>query len=89
MFILACGGPSYARLRFNIGPGGETELDVAVDYGQPFAGSDFEAWEAEYLANVHLAPIPTIPKRVQHLEPISQMKGGIDDFDYSWEPFEL
>ena len=52
MFILACGGRSYARLRFNVGPGGDVRIPVEIDYSRPFAPSDFDAWEAEYKANV-------------------------------------
>jgi len=52
MFIIARDGTTYARLRFNIGPGGETTLPVRVDYSQPFAASDFAAWKQEYLAKV-------------------------------------
>ena len=36
MFVLARGGQSYARLRFNIGPGGEMPIPVSVDYSRPF-----------------------------------------------------
>ena len=53
MFILAEGGQSYARLRFNVGPAGSIVLPVQVDYGRPFGSSDVAAWEAEYLANIH------------------------------------
>lgn len=52
MFILASQGPSYARLRFHVGPRAEFEIPVHVDYGRPFGGCDPEAWEHEYLANV-------------------------------------
>jgi len=52
MFILARGGRSYARLRFHVGPGGDIELPVQVDYTRPFAASAHEAWLAEYKANV-------------------------------------
>jgi len=52
MFILARGGQSYARLRFNVGPGGAVEVQVAVDYGRTFSCPDFAAWNEEYLANV-------------------------------------
>ena len=52
MFILARGGRSYARLRFHVGPGGDIELPVQVDYARPFAASDHAAWLAEYRANV-------------------------------------
>lgn len=55
MFILTRTGQCYARLRFNIGPGGEMIIPVEVDYSQPFGSSDFEAWDAEYRANVTTA----------------------------------
>ena len=48
MFILAREGQTYARLRFNAGPGGQLLIPVEVDYGQPFEGSDQELWKAEY-----------------------------------------
>jgi hypothetical protein len=52
MFILACGGQTYARLRFNIGPRGEMTIPVSVDYSLSFAPSDFAIWQTEYEANV-------------------------------------
>jgi proteasome lid subunit RPN8/RPN11 len=55
MFILACGGQTYARLRFNVGPGVETTIAATVDYSRPFEGSDVAAWEQEYQANVAAA----------------------------------
>lgn len=58
MFILARGGECYARLRYNVGPGIDVELPVEVDYGQPFAATDFEAWQEEYELNVHQPPDP-------------------------------
>jgi len=53
MFILAQGGRTYARLRFNVGPGGSVETSAEVDYNRPFAASDEGAWAEEYRANVH------------------------------------
>jgi hypothetical protein len=48
MFILARGGQSYARIRFQAGPGGQVILPVRVDYKRPFVGSDHDAWRHEY-----------------------------------------
>jgi hypothetical protein len=61
MFILARGGQSYARLRFNVGPGNEVLIPVEVDYTRPFSGSDIELWHKDYLANVRVPP-PAPPK---------------------------
>jgi hypothetical protein len=57
MFILARNGQCYARLRFNAGPGGELLIPVEIDYRLPFGPSAFEAWEAEYKANVRISPL--------------------------------
>ena len=53
MFIIARTGKTYCRLRFNVGPGGETVLPVEIDYRQSFPGSDTALWQAEYDQNVH------------------------------------
>jgi len=52
MFVLGRTGKTYVRLRFNVGPGGEGEIPVEVDYRRPFGPSDHEAWETEYRAHV-------------------------------------
>lgn len=54
MFILAHGGDSYARLRFNVGPCSSQRIAVEVDYTRPFAFTDFDAWREEYDCNVRL-----------------------------------
>ena len=57
MFILASGGATYVRLRFNTGPGSEAEIAVDIDYTHPFAASVEQTWEEEYLANVLAVPL--------------------------------
>ncbi len=57
MFILARGGETYARLRFNAGPGGDVIIPVRVDYSGPFLGTDHEAWAREYELNVRAESI--------------------------------
>jgi len=54
MLILANGGDVYARLRFNVGPGGEVMIPVEIDYSCSFAASDPEAWELEYQTNIEV-----------------------------------
>jgi len=53
MFVLAQGGKTYARLRFNMGPGGNIVIPVEVDFAAPFGPSQRDAWEAEYKANIN------------------------------------
>ena len=53
MFVLARGGKTYARMRFNVGPGGNIVIPVEVDFAAPFGPSQRDAWEAEYKANIN------------------------------------
>ncbi len=52
MLIVAMDRSIYCRLSFNVGPGGQVLIPVEVDYTAPFEGTDHEAWDAEYAANV-------------------------------------
>ena len=52
MFVVAQDSSTYARLRFNAGPGGEVEIPVCVDYSFEFDAADFEVWKQQYMANV-------------------------------------
>lgn len=59
MFILARGGETYARLKFDYGPGAELRVPVAIDWDAPFPASDHDAWVAEYECCVRpIAPSP-------------------------------
>jgi len=62
MFILAQDNSAYAQLRFNIGPGGQMEIPVQVDFSKPFAASDQDAWEAEYQVTIHAERLSVTPK---------------------------
>ena len=54
MFILARGGQTFARLRYNSGPGVDVQIPVEVDYCQPFAASEQGRWGEEYAASVRM-----------------------------------
>jgi proteasome lid subunit RPN8/RPN11 len=51
MFILACGGETYARMRADSDPV-EIQLETEVDFGAPFESSQFDDWKSDYLDNV-------------------------------------
>jgi len=80
MFILAKGGESYARLRFNVGPGGEMEIPVEVAYDQAFSGTSHGNWQQEYDDNVTI--IPTGVAAITN-EPAESLFGN------EWEPEEI
>jgi hypothetical protein len=69
-------------LRFNVGPGGEMELPVGVDYSRPFAGSDHAAWEEECLATVQVEEPPIFTR--SNLEPLPSRAAAIDPWDEDW-----
>lgn len=52
MFVVAQDNRTYAKLSFNVGPGGQVLIPVKVDYSQDFGPSDKETWDAEYKANI-------------------------------------
>ena len=52
MFIVGQDDSTYARLSFNVGPGGQVLIPTAIDYSHQFGPTDHETWEAEYAANV-------------------------------------
>lgn len=61
MFILACGGQTYARIRYGVGPGGEMQIPMRVEFSEPFAASNFDSWQREYAASVHLLEFMSMP----------------------------
>jgi proteasome lid subunit RPN8/RPN11 len=54
MFILACGGRTYARLRLGTNPVGHLLMPVELDFSRPFPAASPEAWQAEYQRHVTL-----------------------------------
>jgi proteasome lid subunit RPN8/RPN11 len=79
MAILARGGQSYARLRFNLGPGADVLLPVLVDYCPPFDGTDELAWLEEYEQCVCVEPREERPKTS------AAKQSELREFDQRWE----
>ena len=75
MFILARQGQSYARLRFHVGPGGEVDLPVRVDYSRSFAASDHDAWCKEYLTAVQSDELPLARDPLSPSSPVGSLVG--------------
>ena len=77
MFILARGGQTYCRLRYNVGPRADIELSSEVDFNCPFLGSNAPEWNAEYLANVET--ITAAPSPIGRPLPLAPKGVAIDD----------
>ncbi len=85
MFILAQGGETYARLRFNIGPRASLEIPVDVDYRRPFAAADQLAWDREYVECVH--PLYLTPHNPLQVEQPHLFEIETDDDWQDWLNF--
>jgi proteasome lid subunit RPN8/RPN11 len=94
MFVLAQGGQTYARLRFNTGPGAALTVPVAVDYGRAFSASDYVAWDVEYQACVHEEQFPPLTASgfspgIQVDAPKPRPEGWPDSWDErQFDPFD-
>ena len=53
LFVVAQDNKTYAKLSFNVGPGGQVLIPVEIDYSQDFEASNQELWDTEYKANVN------------------------------------
>ena len=74
MFILAKGGETYARLRFNVGPRASQLMNVEVDYMQRFDASNAADWQREFAANV---------RKVTRRNRFSPLSEPADDYPFS------
>ena len=52
LFVVARYNKTYAKLRFNVGPGGQVLIPTEIDYSQAFGSSDHDLWDAEHTTNV-------------------------------------
>lgn len=88
MFILARGGQAYARLRFNVGPGGSVILPTVVDYSRPFPASDFDAWDLEYRACVRPEPVVPPKKPIDRPEMAENANDPACEREFGYESWE-
>lgn len=94
MLIVGKDGSTYCRLKMNTGPGALSLLDVVIDYGVPFNGSNPIAWAKEYEEKVfkktflmtgsegierHL--VPKDKARISELNQVSATTQQIADMD--------
>ena len=90
MFILARGGQTYARLRFNVGPGGSMEIPVEVDFSRSCPAADQVAWKQEYLQAVEVADDLAeilVGNRFPAWDGEPALEDDFDDFPAAWEEY--
>jgi hypothetical protein len=96
MLILACGGKTYARLRFGVGPTASLILPIEIDFGGACSAMDHAVWEQEYRdhvsAEVIPAPVrPSISPSANFVTSRDEPESAIDDpfFDPTrFDPWE-
>lgn len=54
LFVVAQNDNAYAKLSFNVGPGGHVLIPATVDYSHEFGPSNHKEWDAEYIANIQV-----------------------------------
>jgi len=52
LFVVAQNDKTYAKLSFNVGPGGQVLIPVEIDYAQDFGPSNRKLWDTEYATNI-------------------------------------
>lgn len=82
MFVIGQKDDTYARLSFNVGPGGRVLIPAEVDYSRPFNPTDHEQWDAEYAANVE--PDDLLSTGVGGQDPKSANERGASRLPYDF-----
>ena len=58
LFVVAQDNKTYAKLSFNVGPGGQVLIPTEIDYAHDFGPSDHGLWDAEYATNIKAVEWP-------------------------------
>lgn len=89
MAILARGGETYARLRFNTGPGGQLLIPVAVDWTEPFTGSEHEDWDRLYQTKVAVESLRSMVKDKTAFPFVDLDGGTFNDDEPFYDPWNI
>jgi len=87
MFVVAQDNKTYAKLSFNVGPGGQVLIPVGIDYSRDFGASNQELWDTEYTADVNAAEWSSIRTRKQENSAEHDLTGYALPYDFI-EEFE-
>ncbi len=91
LFVVAQDNKTYAKLSFNVGPGGQVLVPVGIDYSQDFGASNQELWDTEYTANIKAAEWLSTRTRKQENSGNHDLSGYAlpNDFIEEFERMEL
>ena len=84
MAIVSSNDDTYARLRFNTGPGGAIKIPVEVDYSEEFEGSNFPLWDKQFFDNVEEEVLLSVRKRKTSKKPDKQEVFGSSEYESSF-----
>lgn len=87
MFILAQDNKTYAKLSFNVGPGGQVLIPVEIEYSYDFGPTDKETWDAEYHANINVTNFTNCVNKAGHTSANSDLSSYALPYDFL-EEFE-
>ncbi len=87
LLVVAQDNKTYAKLSFNVGPGGQVLIPVGIDYSQDFGASNQELWNTEYTANIKAADWLTSRIRKQENSTNHDLSGYALPYDFI-EEFE-
>jgi len=87
LFVVAQDNKTYAKLSFNVGPGGQVLIPVEIDYSQDFGASNRELWKVEYTANIKAAEWLSSRTRMQENSTNHDLSGYALPYDFL-EEFE-
>jgi len=87
LFVVAQDNETYAKLQFNVGPGGHALIPVKIDYSQDFGSSAHDLWDTEYAAHVKATEWPDERKRSESLAPNDDLSSYALPYDFL-EEFE-
>jgi len=91
LFVVAQDNKTYAKLSFNVGPGGQVLIPVGIDYSQDFEASDQELWDTEYKTNVNATEWMSSLTRKQEKSTNHDLTGYALSYDFieEFEKMEL
>jgi proteasome lid subunit RPN8/RPN11 len=82
MFVLAQDNKTYARLSFNVGPGGQVLIPTEIDCSKDFGPTDRQAWDVEYAANVKAMDWFTTRSAQETLPARNELSGYALPYDF-------